>query len=712
MSLRPPSSDSRLTIALSEPLGASQLEERLDEALDPVLSSRRTAQALALKLAPLELELQEFILHWVAVIARTSGEMAYQFAALAPEALRKLDRTSAESWIIHAIDTFDREGLYRGSSELKDLDAFIAAARSETQAATFEDAHNVLALFICGLSGRRLKLEAGSEAYTDTETIYLPARIAEHASRTQNFSIYKAMATHFWAQTRYGTFNCDPAQALASYPDPRQALGLFHYLETTRIDAIIARDLPGLAREISGLRGDAPLPVACRRVLEPDATAADSLALVATLYDVFTPPPLSYMGAFHPELVQAVRAARIAREKKELQAELAGMLAAKSAAGAGPPQPDGARRFSVTRPDPAAAGNDFELRLDGEPVAPPGHVNDLLASITQDLDGIPADYLVPAGDGAYRATQTPENKAADVWKGIYHEEGALLYHEWDYRRRHYRKHWCVLRELDVHPVDTDFIRATLARYAPQVIQLRRTFELLRGEDKLLKRQKNGDDIDLDAVVCAYADMRSGMELPERLLTKRYKAERDIAVMFMVDMSGSTKGWINDAEREALVMLCEALSVLGDRYAIYGFSGITRKRCEIYRIKRFDERYDDQVRRRIAGILPQDYTRMGVAIRHLTALLNGVDARTKLLITLSDGKPDDYSDNYRGEYGIEDTRQALIEAHRSGIHPFCITIDREARDYLPRMYGAVNYTVIDDVTRLPLKVADIYRRLTT
>jgi nitric oxide reductase NorD protein len=103
--------------------------------------------------------------------------------------------------------------------------------------------------------------------------------------------------------------------------------------------------------------------------------------------------------------------------------------------------------------------------------------------------------------------------------------------------------------------------------------------------------------------------------------------------------------------------------------------------------------------------------MGAAIRHLSAMLNGVDARTKLLVTLSDGKPDDYSDHYRGEYGIEDTRQALIEAHRSGIRPFCITIDHEARDYLPHLYGPVNWTLVDNVERLPLKVADIYRRLT-
>ena len=239
----------------------------------------------------------------------------------------------------------------------------------------------------------------------------------------------------------------------------------------------------------------------------------------------------------------------------------------------------------------------------------------------------------------------------------------------------------------------------------------RALKLESGEEKLLKKQANGDNVDFDALVEAWADMRTGREMSERLFTKLHKLERNIAVMFMVDMSGSTKGWINDAERESLVMLCEALEVLGDRYAIYGFSGMTRKRCELYRIKRFDEPLSALVEKRIAGIQPKDYTRMGVTIRHLSKLLNEVEARTKLLITLSDGKPDDY-DGYRGDYGIEDTRQALIEAKRDGIHPFCITIDTEARDYLPHLYGAVNWALVDDVKKLPLKVSDIYRRLTT
>jgi len=118
-----------------------------------------------------------------------------------------------------------------------------------------------------------------------------------------------------------------------------------------------------------------------------------------------------------------------------------------------------------------------------------------------------------------------------------------------------------------------------------------------------------------------------------------------------------------------------------------------------------------VRARIAGIGAKDYTRMGVAIRHLTSLLAEQPAKHKLLVTLSDGRPDDFGDEYRSRYGIEDTRRALLEAMRIGIRPFCITLDREARDYLPQLYGAARYTVIDDVARLPHKVAEIYRRLT-
>ncbi|MDA8364397.1 MAG: hypothetical protein M0Z84_11430 [Gammaproteobacteria bacterium] len=706
------------------PLSTAELEERLDEYLDPVLSSRRTAGGLAAALAEFGRSQQEFVLQWVGIIAKTNAELAFQFAAQAPEGLRLMLPDDLESWIIQAMDTYDRMGLYPASAVFHDSATYAVRARTRDSSVTFDDVSGILEIFVRGLSGRALKLQPGEEIYTDTGTLFLPASLARLPNKEGNFRLYKAMAAHQWAQTWYGTFRADLSEVLAGFPDQEKATQLFHALETVRLDACLAADLPGLHRDMQELQntlGQPAYPDAWNGQLQalrtPGASVQNTIDALRALYGAAIPPPLCYQGTLQAGRAEQVTAQRAAREKDQFRAALARLLDSKEkhAEPAAEPEDESKSRTERLRvertPDPDRPGRwRYEITIDGRPVAPPKDVRSTMDSIVQDLGDIPDDYLVAAGDGGYQQDGGEKNPD-DVWKGTYHEEGAFLYNEWDYRRQHYRKHWCVLREVDVHPLDDGFVSRTRVKYAASIASLRKSFEALRGDERLLKRQKNGDNIDFDAVVEAYADMRHGMEMSERVLTKLRKLERNIAVMFMVDMSGSTKGWINDAEREALVLLCEALEVLGDRYAIYGFSGITRKRCELYRVKRFDEPYSDMVRSRIAGIKPEDYTRMGVTIRHLTHLLSQVEARTKLLITLSDGKPDDY-DGYRGDYGIEDTRQALIEAKRDGIHPFCITIDTEARDYLPHMYGAVNWALIDDVRRLPLKVSEIYRRLTT
>ncbi|MBY0270722.1 MAG: hypothetical protein K2X06_12690 [Burkholderiales bacterium] len=692
---------------MTVPLSITELTHRLDYLLGPVLSSRRTAAPLAERLAALGREQQDFVLHWVEVIDRSNYEMAYQFAAAAPAALAKMDTAAAEAWILEALDTYDRDGLYHGSQVFKQIDLWLPSA-ADAHAAAFAQHAVVLELYACGLAGRRMKLDVAAEPYTDTETLFLPPRIAVFNDAAANFNLYKVLITLLWAQGRYGTFHTDVIAACAAYADQHRALSLLSHFETLRLESRIAAVLPGIGRDLARLRGHTSDP-RCAVLQDPSATVQDSLRLLTGLYDQFEVPSLPHHTTLRAE-ASSTRAARLKRERSALAEALAQLLPEQATDKA--PQATAGDRIEIqAKPAPGASGDfDVEIRIDGMPMAPPGHVAQLLDSILQDLGEIPDDYLHAAGSG--NQAQATDNESADNGTAIANDEtGTHLYNEWDHKRRHYRKDWCLLRELDVAPVDNGFVEDTLARYRPQVVQLKRSFEMLRDEDRLLKRQATGDDIDFDALVAGYADLKSGMELPDRLLTRRHKAERDLAALFMIDMSGSTKGWINDAERESLVMLCEALEVLGDRYAIYGFSGVTRKRCEIFRIKRFDEAYDDNVKQRIAGITPQDYTRMGVAIRHLTKLLNGVDARTRLLVTLSDGKPDDYSDHYRGEYGIEDTRQALIEAHHTGIKPFCITIDHEARDYLPHLYGPVNWTLVDHVERLPLKVADIYRRLT-
>jgi len=707
----------------STPFTAADLEEKLDEYLDPVLSSRRSATGLAVALEEFERGHQEFVLRWVGIIAKTNAELAYQFAAHAPEGLRLMDWEDIEGWIIQAMDMYDKMGLYPASAVFRDIAAYATAARTRASGVAFDDIAGILELFVRGLSGRSLKLEAHEQTYTDTNTLFLPACVARFRDRDSNFRLYKAMAAHQWAQTWYGTFRQNLSEVFAGFPDSDKAARLFHALETVRLDARLAAELPGLHRDLQQLReslGETAYPdtwdVQLARLRAPAATVQTTIDAAHALYGEALPTPVCYQGILDVEQAEQAMAQRLAREKDQLRFALARLLDEKKRRDSQLAQDavpkDGTDRFRLEHnPDSEQPDDfDFDLTLDGQAVAPPDDVKALMSSIMQDLGDIPDDYLVAAGDGGYRPDGEDKNPE-DVWKGTYHEEGAFLYNEWDYRRQHYRKNWCVLREIDVHPLDDPFVARTRQKYSAVIANLRKTFEALRGEERLMKKQINGDNIDFDALVEAYADMRHGREMSERVLTKLHKLERNIAVMFMVDMSGSTKGWINDAEREALVLLCEALEVLGDRYAIYGFSGITRKRCELYRVKRFDEPYSEVVRARITGIKPQDYTRMGVTIRHLTRLLNDIEARTKLLITLSDGKPDDY-DGYRGDYGIEDTRQALIEAKRDGIHPFCITIDNEARDYLPHMYGAVNWTLIDDVRKLPLKVSDIYRRLTT
>jgi len=694
------------------------ITRQIDEALETEFTFIRS-DALAPLIAALAPAEQRFVLDWMRRTASTHTEIAHQFILRAPQALRAQEVHIIEAWVLHAMDLYDREGLRAALEVIRDIDGFLHYSHVRDAGVLFADSGGILQHFVHGLSGRTLKLVAADEAWTDGEHIYLPALLAHFDTREANFQLYKISAVMQWAQVHQNSLQTALATDFSLFGDGARALSAYAQLETLRLGALIGRLLPGLGREMRRLLPDAdePLSAAWREAAQAvraiDASAQTSLDRLPTLHALPLPEPLPWHAAIHLDAIASAREARIAREKQSLRLRLAEWLReqeAKTQQAAAQAEED-ARNLAlhaVTQDE--AGGMLFELVLDDLPVVPPEPVQRLLTSIHIDFSEIPPEYLTPAGAGEYNAQMDEQMQTSDVWQGTYHEHGALYYNEWDHGRQHYRKNWCVVREQDGVPVYDNFIHDALQRHGGLVAQLRRSFEAMRVEQRLLKRQTEGENVDIDALVEALADAHDGGEMSDRLFVRQQRAERDIAVAFMVDMSGSTRGWINEAEREALLLLCEALERLGDRYAIYGFSGITRKRCEIYRIKRFDESYNDEVQARISGIRAQDYTRMGFAIRHLSGLLNATGARTRLLITLSDGKPDDYSD-YRGVYGIEDTRQALLEARRSGIHPFCITLDEEGQDYLPHMYGAVSYTVVSEVRQLPFKVADIYRRLT-
>ena len=459
------------------PLTAAELDKRLDYLLNPVLSTRRTAAPLAHALATLDRSLQDFTLHWVEVIGRTNYEMAYQFAAAAPAAMAALDREAAEAWIIQAMDSYDYEGLHHGTLAFKNFRTFITHANAHQ--AVYDDVAPVLELFVCGLSGRRMKFDSAPVAWTDTDTLYLPPYMAAGVDHAHNFLIYKIMVTLLWAQSRFGTFSANLDEAVQRHSDPTRALEWLSFLESVRLEAQIARVLPGLARDLAGLRGEAsdgderyaPLRSA-------SASVQDSIALLNTLPLTDPAPHHAWSGTLRPAHAMATRAARLAREKNALQSALAAFIDEQSQAGLDANNAESAVgdiKINVKAKPGENGEMEFELQLGGTPIAPPDVVRNLLNSIIQDLGEVPDDYLTPAADNiAYHPAGKGTDDAADTGNDVdLHDNTARLYNEWDYQRHHYRKNWCVLRELDVHPGDDTFVGATLNKYAPQVAQLRR-----------------------------------------------------------------------------------------------------------------------------------------------------------------------------------------------------------------------------------------------
>ena len=332
-------------------------------------------------------------------------------------------------------------------------------------------------------------------------------------------------------------------------------------------------------------------------------------------------------------------------------------------------------------------------------------------------EGEPEDL---AGAEAWMEAETPEQEL---------EEGevAFNYDEWDRELTDHRLGWCRVIEKSVKHGDRAFVDQTRERHKGVISSIRHQFQLMKPENLIrVANELDGEEYDLNAVIDYVIDRRADGHQSERLYTKRLRRQRDVAVSFLLDQSSSTARTIGrhplqpytrpgrriiEIEKEGLVLMSEALEAVGDVYSINGFTSEGRRNVKFYVVKDFAEQYSDEVKRRIGGITYQNNTRLGAAIRHATTRLAKQDARTRLLIVLSDGRPYDHDDG-DARYAREDTRQALRQAKVQGITPFCITIDRESEAELRDLYGEIGYTIIDDVLSLPERLPGIYRRLTT
>ncbi len=294
------------------------------------------------------------------------------------------------------------------------------------------------------------------------------------------------------------------------------------------------------------------------------------------------------------------------------------------------------------------------------------------------------------------------------------ESGVFKYPEWNYLKKAYRENYSTIKVSVADDSDRGFAEKVLKKRHGLIKKLRRQFELLTPELRPLRRQIDGNDIDIDALISATADRCAGRGFEDRLYIRDVRAARDMSALFLTDLSMSTEMWIGDKrviehEKEALLLLCESMKGLRDRYGVFGFSGRNRSGCRYYNIKGFDEAYGPGVRERIGALLPTGYTRMGAAIRHAASLLQKERARVRLLFIISDGKPNDM-DIYEGRYGLEDTAMAIREAKQAGLTPFCLTVDNTAGEYLPRLFGKGNYVVLSDAKKLASTLPVLFARV--
>jgi hypothetical protein len=721
------------------------------------------------------IELSRRVLSLTNEIAAVDGEAALACFRSASRALRTVSIEQFEAWARRGLTTGRSDTRARRSYFSLETRGSYEALHSGSAGLALDAVQHLLHLYVEALTGREVDVAplaaVPDEARIDDgRTIHLPSLVNEFGDEDLDFRLYKVLAAHAAGQIEFGTYdrggmlrvahsaiaaryseeNVEALDAfslademvqlrkdedgpketkevgevgyrevLKLFPMPQLARRVFGTLENGRIDRRLRRTYRGLSRDLDLIRehlsGNRPrimeLPyslvpyellfqitmlggarddaraaytqvvseletvVSDYLVREP-ATVADTLMATSRVYDLFqTVIPVD-------DSVQQIDAPE---DQTESDDESAGERMQQRQAERMPERRDARELFNAWN-DPS---------MEGEP-----------------------DEIM--GAEAWSESETPEQVLTEG-------EVAFNYDEWDRELTDHRLGWCRVVEKKVKHGDRNFVEHTKERHKGVISSIRHQFQLMKPENLIrVANEVDGEEFDLNAVIDYVIDRRADGQQSERIYTKRLRRRRDVAVSFLLDQSSSTARTIGrhplqpytrpgrriiEIEKEGLVLMSEALEAVGDVYSINGFTSEGRRNVKFYVVKDFDEKYSDEVKRRIGGITYQNNTRLGAAIRHATARLGKQDARTRLLIVLSDGRPYDH-DYGDARYAREDTREALRQAKNEGITPFCITIDRESEAELRDLYGEIGYTIIDDVLSLPERLPGIYRRLTT
>ncbi len=638
------------------------------------------------------------------------------------------------------------------------------------------------------------------------EMIHLPEQIDAFGASTSAYDYYLVTAAHLAGRHEFGTFELRLAELpgfrergetgveaidsfVASFNDPTLAGALLRLCEAARVDAALVRRYRGLAPRVAALnrtlverlsqRALSTMLVRGSLDIEPDDADPAARAFADHAAEYFAPlraPGADIMtsarqvSALYDWLQTLIAAARRAGAdddqegmdglRNDLLGDLSGAEGEQGSEGDGEGEGNGETNQNVRM---EASGRHGKGRR-GRPLTP----EEIRKLLEKGAQLKPSEGEGGAESEGMYLTQLTGKQAQDLEElreqlgeiGPASNHGRLVlmhgrnqdsyyaYDEWDYVLADYRRNWCRLREIQLASDDSDFFAQTLQRYSDLLPQVRRNFQRIRPASyRMVRGLEDGEELDLERVVETRVSRLMGESPDPRVYRARKKEARDVATLFLLDMSASTdepihrevhkpgasddntddwmKAWqrrpqqsqrprrIIDVNKEALVIMAEALEELGDSYAIMGFSGHGRDNVEFYVIKEFDQELSDEVKGRVGAVEPKRSTRMGAAIRHVREKFKDVSSRAKHVILLSDGFPQDFDyghDRRSNAYGIQDTMVALKELELAGVLPFCITVDRTGHDYLRQMCSASRYLVIEDIASLPRQLPKIYEQV--
>ena len=617
-----------------------------------------------------------------------------------------LDQLSAEefrTWALLGIQAQARDP----EAQRRYFDLSVPEARAflsaDTGGVMFVDVRKRLAHYLRALWGRGTEMRAFSASmqqsrpYLTALGIHLPD--AYRAARGEaGVALYRAATAHAAAHL---TFSGPPQPRGSLKPIQLVLAGL---LEDARVELLAIRELPGLRRlwlrfheaRPGGSPSFADLAARLARALLDPEYADDSpwIAKARTLFfapDVDLTDP-AFVRPMASALGNDIGQMRLQFNSKTWVIE--------------PIYRDD--NTALWEPDK----NEQGLMMEDEEVmlVQPELVESAGGDTLEDDSAEEVEGVRPVGAGDPE-TEDSEAAAGDLLR-------VVQYPEWDYLIGLMRPQWCTVREqrpVAGEPREVDDI---LHRHRDL---LDRIDALIRGNELRkpvrMKKQMEGDRFDLDQVINAMIDVRSGRTPDPRFHIRVDRRERDLSVLVLLDLSESTNDIVQACgkkvlhlAREATVLLASAMEGIGDRFAIHGFCSNGRHEVEYYRFKDFSWPFDAHVKARLAGMRGQLSTRMGGALRHATQWLRQRPSDKRLILLITDGEPHDI-DVHDPKYLLLDAKKAVEEASRAGIFTYCMSLDPKADQYVSRIFGARNYTVVDHIDRLPERRPGLYLRLT-